>query len=82
VRHDLRSIFPDDAAIAQVLDNLDREARRPDADNDVDFLRAYLLFFSGQRAAAEAVFRNPPAGGSTAHYEVFQQAIERQRENR
>src|SRR6185503_6313290 len=28
VQHDLTTLFPDDAAIAKVLDSLDREARR------------------------------------------------------
>lgn len=82
VAHDLRALFPDDAAVAEVLEKLERESRRPDADNDVAFLRAYVLYFTGQRAAAEAVFRNPPAGGSTTHYDVFREAIERQRGNR
>ena len=82
VPHDLRTLFPDEAAVVQTLENLDRESRRPTADNDVPFLRAYVLYFSGQRAAAEAVFRNPPEGGSTTHYEIFQEAIARQRGNR
>jgi len=82
VPHDLRAIFPDDAAVAGVLEKLDRESRRPDADNDTAFLRAYVLYFTGQRAAAEAIFRNPPAGGSTTHFEIFREAIERQRGNR
>ena len=82
VAHDLRTLFPDDAAIAGVLEKLDRESRRPDADRDAAFLRAYILYFTGERAAAAAIFQNPPAGGSTTHYEVFQEAIERQRGNR
>lgn len=82
VPHDLRALFPDDAAVAQVLEKLDRESRRPDADNDAAFLRGYFLYFTGQRAAAEAIFRNPPEGGSTTHFEIFREALDRQRGNR
>jgi hypothetical protein len=77
VQHDLTTLFPDDAAIAKVLDNLDRELRRPDPDGDPLFLRAYIMYFSGQRAAAEAIFRNPPGNVAPPYYQVFQQAIER-----
>lgn len=82
VPHDLRSLFPDDTAIVEVLEHMEREARRPDAENDLLFLKAYVLYFGGQREAAEAIFRNPPQGGSTAHFEIFQEAIKHQRANR
>jgi tetratricopeptide repeat protein len=80
VQHDLTAIFPDDAAIARVLDSLEREARRPDPEGDPEFLRAYIMYFSGQRAAAEAIFRNPPGNVVPPYYQVFQQAIERARQ--
>jgi tetratricopeptide (TPR) repeat protein len=79
VAHDLLSLFPDEASVAKLLENLDREARRPDADGDPLFLRAYILYFTGQRDAAAAIFRNPPGGVAPAHYQVFQQALERAR---
>ena len=82
VPHDLRTLFSDEDALSQVLDRLQRESRRPDAASDLLFLHAYFLYFSGQREAAEAIFRNPPHGGSTGHFTIFQEAIERQRGNR
>ena len=82
VPHDLRALFPDDAAIRRVLDNLERESRRPAADPDVPFLRGYFLYFTGDREAAAAIFRNPPRGGPTEHFTIFAEAIERQRNGR
>ncbi len=79
VPRDLRTLFPDEAAIRQVIDELDRESRQPDAKADLVFLRAYVLYFSGQREAAEAIFRNPPVGAATNHFDVFREAIERRR---
>ncbi len=82
IRRQVRALFPDEDALHRVLDRLQRELRRPDAGNDLLFLQAYLLYYSGQREAAEAIFRNPPPGGSTGHFTIFQEAIERQRGNR
>jgi Tetratricopeptide repeat len=77
VQHDLTTLFPDEAAIAKVLDSLEREARRPDPEGDPQFLRAYIMYFSGRRAEAEAIFRNPPGNVVPPYYQTFQQAIER-----
>jgi thioredoxin-like negative regulator of GroEL len=79
VAHDLRALFPDEAAVTDVFEKLDRESRRANAENDVEFLLAYFLYFTGDRRSAEAIFMNLPAGGSTAHYDVFREAIARQR---
>jgi hypothetical protein len=79
VAHDLRSLFSDDAAVRRVLAALERESRRLAADPDVPFLRGYLLYFTGERAAAAAIFRNPPRGAPAEHFTIFAEAIERQR---
>ncbi len=79
VAHDLRQFFPDDDSIRRTLDALDRESRRPNADSDVPFLRAYILYFTGQRDASAAIFRNPPEGGPMRHFQVFADAIDRNR---
>jgi len=80
--HDLRQLFPDDDAIRRTIEALQREARKPNADPDVPFLEAYVLYFSGQREAAEPIFRNPPEGGSVRHFQLFVDAIDRRRGGR
>jgi hypothetical protein len=80
VPHDLLTLFPDQAAIDKLLENLDRESRRANAETDLAFLRAYILYFSGRREAAEAIFRNPPGAVVPAHFQLFLQAIERARQ--
>jgi hypothetical protein len=80
VQHDLVTLFPDQASIDKLLGNLEREARRPDAEPDVVFLSAYILYFSGHRDAAEVFLRNPPGGIVPAHFQLFLQAIDRSRQ--
>ena len=79
VAHDLRTLFADEAAIRRTLDNLDREARRLNADSDVPFLHGYVLYFSGRQDAAEAIFRALPPGQAGEHVQVFLDAIQRRR---
>jgi hypothetical protein len=79
VAHDLRQLFRDEDSLRRAVEALRREARKPAADPDVQFLEAYLLYFSGQRDAAEPLFRNPPEGGPVRHFQVFVDALDRQR---
>ena len=79
VAHDLRKFFPDEDSIRRTLEALRREAQKPTADPDVPFLEAYIHYFSGQREAAEPIFRNPPEGGPVRHFQIFVDAIDRQR---
>jgi hypothetical protein len=79
VPHDLTALFPDGAAIEKLLTNLDRESRRADSEFDALFLRAYISYFSGRREEAEVIFRNPPGGVAPPHFQVFLNAMDRER---
>jgi Flp pilus assembly protein TadD len=80
VAHDLRGLFPDEAAILRTLDALERELQRPNANPHAAFLRGYILYFSGEREAAEAIFRDLSRDQATEHVRAFLDAIERMRQ--
>jgi tetratricopeptide (TPR) repeat protein len=78
VQYDLRNFFADAEVVRRIVDSLEHESRQPDAGPNISFLYGYVLYFSGEREAAEFLFRNPPQGPAE-QFDIFLRALERER---